>query len=136
MLPLYVLPLVAQAIVPLALLASLRFTPVRGGASTLLRLFMTAAYLITLALADRAVVPGDRLPRHCCAAPTGITRSVRSSPRWPQRGGEWFGLAMNGVMAIAFVGLAGTTQLRVHGVSWRARPHGHMERGSVRVRPR
>ena len=109
---LYVLPLVAQVIVPLALLTWLWFAPHRSRASTLLRLFMTTAYLVAIALAGLwLIVPWFLAIVYLVIVALqayGIARTVRSIPRWPQRRVEWFGLALNALMAIAFVGLAGT----------------------------
>jgi hypothetical protein len=112
MLALHVLLFVAQAIAPLALLAWLWFAPCRSGATTLLRMFMTTAYLVAIALASLwLIVPWFlALAYLVVVALRAYTMApgVRSARWWPQRRVEWFGLALNGLMAIAFVGLAGT----------------------------
>ena len=108
----HALLLVAQVVVPLAFLAWLWFSTRRNCSGALLRLFMTTAYLVAIALAGLwLIVPWPLTILYFAilalqAYP--IDRRVQSVPRWPQRRVEWFGLALNGLMAIAFVGLAGT----------------------------
>jgi len=112
MFAIYFLPLVTQVIAPLSLLAWLWFVPGRSRASALVRVFMTAAYLIAIAIAGLwLIVPWFLAILYmvilALQAPA-IARRVRSVSRWPQRRLEWFGLALNGLLAIAFVGLTGT----------------------------
>jgi hypothetical protein len=112
MLALYLLPLVAQLVAPLALLVWLWLAPGHSRASALVRLFMTAAYLVAITLAGvwlivprfLATVYLVVLALQACAA----ALNVRSKPSWPHRRAEWGALALYGLLAIAFAGVAGT----------------------------
>lgn len=108
----HALLLVAQVVVPLAFLAWLWFSTGGSRSGTLLRLFMTTAYLVAIALVGLwLIVPWPLTIVYFAILALqayAIGRRVQSVPRWPQRRVEWFGLALNGLIAIAFVGLAGT----------------------------
>jgi hypothetical protein len=94
------------------MLAWLWFAPGRTRASALLRLFMTAAYLVAITLAGLwLVVPWFLAIVYLAvlaliAYPTA--RRLQSAAPWPQRRLELVGLALSGLMAVAFVGVAGT----------------------------
>jgi murein DD-endopeptidase MepM/ murein hydrolase activator NlpD len=112
MLMLYVLPLVAQVAVPIALLAWLWCFPGRNRAAVLLRVFMTAVYLAAVALASLWLVAPWILAIVYLAIlaleASAIPRRVQSVPRLPRRRAEWIALGLHGLIAIAFVGVLGT----------------------------
>jgi hypothetical protein len=112
MLMLYVLPLIAQIVAPLGLLAWLWFAPGRNRATLLSRLGMVAAYLVAVALTGLwLIVPWSLALVYPIVLALQIfarARTIRAMPPWPTHRGEWFGLALNGLLAMVFVGLAGT----------------------------
>jgi len=112
MLALYVLPVVARVIAPLALLAWLWFAPGRSHASRVVRLFMTTAYLVAIALAGLwLIVPWFLAIVYLVIVALqayAIPRRRRSVPHWPQRRLDELGFALKGLLALAFVGVAGT----------------------------
>ena len=106
----YVLPLISQVAVPLALLAWLWFAPGRCRAAALLRLFMTATYLVAIELTGLwLVVPWSlAIVYFIILVLAAYLIARRPVPPWPQQRVEWVGLALNALLAIAFAGLAGT----------------------------
>jgi hypothetical protein len=109
---LYILPLVTQALAPVGLLAWLWFAPGRSRALWLARLFTTAAYLVTIALAGLWLMVPWFLAILYFAILVFIAhrnaRLIHAVLRWPQRRVDRVALALTGLTAVAFAGLAGS----------------------------
>jgi hypothetical protein len=101
---LYALPLVLQGVVPVALLASLWFVPVRNRATALLRLSLLTAYLIAIALAGLwLVVPRLLALVYVVVLALGASRvtiRMRAVPWWPSRPHQWRTAAVNATLLL------------------------------------